>query len=641
MEDQDFGLETDISSHRIKLETENTIPFDKSFDVYTEIEVSPHNSFKATYKLIAVGKIEQDVEIIARPLNESRVQTELISRALSVSNRDTYLNIMYRGNSEVYTEIQPIGYNFLEAEIEVPPHNRMYAIYEVQQPPIVTDVYNPTQDAFTREEAAYQSINYGSNSSMVVGRSKDDIWRSFVQFDLSSIHPSYVLKESYLRLYYKGADPENLKLEILNASSEWQETNITHLNRPIPIDLIADKFTGNSNQRYIEFDVLEIVEYWVALEKNNNGFIIRLSNETAFGQAIFYTRETFSPPELIVKYYDSRIFSQGRSQQLTEIFAYKRNHSERFTEVTVDSIFSFENIYTEIYVHRPEVPLDFEAQAEITITKPYIETEIISSIRDKNEVLIEVGVRRSLEGTIFTEVTINAPFTLAQIDCARIDTSSLDTTVSITRPSINAEISVPFHDKNEVFTEIEINDIWTSIVYTELFVAKDKIAIEITPRVGKDSNLFAVIHVSKPKIETEIEIKHRNDILVEIEPNIKSDVFTEIIVSKPYIDVSIAVQLYDKSEEDTEIFVKFVQAIFSELNVKAVSQVDTVIDIKMVSQVHTEISVNRRFVQTEITIPTWADQEVPAIIEPRILMVDNKITIITVNGSVSGYAFIL
>uniref|UniRef100_UPI0020C17CE7 hypothetical protein n=1 Tax=Lysinibacillus sp. D4A3_S15 TaxID=2941227 RepID=UPI0020C17CE7 len=70
-----------------------------------------------------------------------------------------------------------------------------------------------------------------------------------------------------------------------------------------------------------------------------------------------------------------------------------------------------------------------------------------------------------------------------------------------------------------------INDIWTSIVYTELLVAKDKIAQEIIPRVGKDSNLFAVIHVSKPNIETEIEIKHRNDIFVEIEPNIKSDVF--------------------------------------------------------------------------------------------------------------------
>ncbi len=161
------------------------------------------------------------------------------------------------------------------------------------------------------------------------------------------------------------------------------------------------------------------------------------------------------------------------------------------------------------------------------------------------------------------------------------------------------------------------------------------------PRVRKDSKLFAVVHVSKPKIESEIEIKHRNDILVEIEPNIKSDIITEIIVSKPSIDVSIAVQLYDKSEKDTEIFVTFVQDIFSELTVKAVSQVDTVIDIKKVSQVYTEISVNRGFVQSEITIPTWADQEVPTIIEPRILMVNNKLTIITVNGSVSGYAFIL
>ncbi|WP_249664373.1 hypothetical protein, partial [Lysinibacillus sp. D4B1_S16] len=76
-----------------------------------------------------------------------------------------------------------------------------------------------------------------------------------------------------------------------------------------------------------------------------------------------------SPPDVEIKYFDSRILSQARSQQLTEIFVYKRKHSEWFTDVTVDSIFSFDKLDTEIYAHRPEVPLHFEAQAEITATK--------------------------------------------------------------------------------------------------------------------------------------------------------------------------------------------------------------------------------------------------------------------------------
>lgn len=609
--------------------------------LFSEIEVKPNNRFNAKYKLIAVGELEHNVEIIARPQKESLTQTELISRALDTSQKDTYLNIMYRGNSDIYTEIQPIGYHFLETEIEVPPHNRMWAIYEVQQPPIVTDVFTPTQDAFTREDVSYQSINYGENSSMVVGRSQDDIWRSFVQFDLSSINKSYVLKESYLRLFYKGSVPENIKLEILNANSQWYETNITHLNRPIPIDLIADDFTINKNLGYIEFDVLKIVESWVSLKKINNGFIIRLSNETEYGQTIFHTRETISPPELIVKYFDSRIFSQGRSQHLTEIFAYRKNNADKTAEITVDSVFKLEKTIAEIYVHRAEVPIDAEVLTEIIAIKPYVETEIISAIHDKSKILVEVSARRPLVSRTLAEVTINKPFTLTEITCVRKDNNSVDTTVSVTRPSINVEISVPRYGQKDVFTEIDINDIWVSRVNTEICVNRPQIAIEITPKVEKAGNLQTVIHISKLKIEAEVEVKHRNDILAEIEANIKSDVVTEIIITKPFIDVVVTVQQYEEAEKDTEIFVKYINDASTEIDIKSVTQVDTVIDIKIVSQVYAEISVNRRLIHTEITIPTWANHEVPTIIEPRILMVDNVPTLIIVNGTVSGYAFIM
>lgn len=656
MEDKNFKILSKVSSlnedskevfiekntnYQISIETEIDRIGKGKQDIFTEIEVMPNNFLKAKYKLIAVGKLEQDVAIVARPSSESLASTELISRAIDISERDTHLNVMYRGNSEIYTEIQPIGYHFLETEIEIPPHNRMYAIYEVQQPPIVTDIFHPTQDAFTREESAFQSINYGSNSSMVIGRSQNDIWRSFVQFELSSIHSSYVLKESYLRLYYKGSVPENFKLEILNANREWQETNITHLNRPIPIDLISDEFTINRNQGYIEFNVLKIVQSWVSLEKINNGFIIRLSNETDLGQTIFYTRESFSPPELIVKYFDSRIFSQSRSQQLTEIFAYRRRNSEKLTEVIVDSIYNFNKLDTEIYVHRTEVPLDFESQVEITVCKPHIETEITSSIREETKILIEIGVRRSRDKEKFAEITINTPITLAEIICTLREENVVDTTISVTIPSIQTEITVPRHDKHEVFTEIEINETWTSFVYTELFVAKDKITTEITPRVGKESNLLTVVSISKLRIEAEIEVKQRNDILVEIEANIKSDIVTEITVSMPYIDVTIAVQRSEETEKNSEIFVRYMDDVSTEIDIKSVNQVNSVIDIKRVSQVNMEISVNRRLVNTEITIPTWLDKGVTTVIEPRIIMVNNVSTLIIVNGTISSYAFIM
>lgn len=648
-------------------------------DIYTEIEIQPNNSFQAKYKLIAVGQSEKHIEIVARPEKESTTLSELISRALRFSNKDTYLNVMYRSNSDILTEIQPIGYNNMLAEIEVPPHNRMYAIYEIQQPPIVTDIFNPTQDSFTREHLSYQSINYGSNSSMVVGRSQDDIWRSFVQFDLSSINSSYVLKETYLRLYYRGASPAHLKLEILNADSAWQESNITHLNRPSPIQLISSNFIINEQAGYIEFDVLDVVKDWIALNKVNNGFIIRLSNETEFGQTTFYTRETNKSSELIVKYYDSRIFSQGRSQHLTEIFVYKADESIVESEITVKSDYGFSRMDTEIYVHRVEVPLDADILTEICITKPYVFTEITASIPvDADKITAEISARRSEERSINVEIAVSRPIIFAEIyvkhtsdidieivprllrkseidACITInkpyipieitpvihDESTIDAEISITKPHVDAEIIVPTNDENSILVEIEALDIWTSTVPVDIFINKDALPVEITPRVTKERNLQTVIHITKPKIEAEIEVKYRNDIWVEIEPNIKSDTMIELIVSKPYIAAAISVIVDEQSERNAEIYVKHMDAIPMEIDIKAIAQVATEIDIKAVSQVAVEISITKKKVNTEITVPTWVDADVLAVIESRIFMVNNVFTVIQVGSKGGAYVFII
>ena len=629
-----------INDHS-KIETEISSIYRGNSETLTEITAKPNNSFKAKFKLIAVGNSDKEVEITSRPLRENDSFAEIYSRALGVETKETYLNVMYRGNSDVFTEIQPIGYNNMLTEIEVPPHNRMWAIYEVQQPPIVTDIFNPTQDAFTREQSAYESINYGQGSSMVVGRSKDDIWRSFVQFDTASIDKAYVLTESYLRLYYKGSVPSDIKLEILNADSAWQETNITNLNKPNPIDLITSDFSVNVQEGYIEFDVIDIVKSWVALEKINNGFIVRISNETTFGQATFNTRESHMPPELVVKYYDSRIFSQGRSQQLTEIFAYLRRHSNKNTEITVSSVFAFSRQDTEIYVHRIEVPLDSDILTEITANKLYVPVQIIASIRDKSEVPIEIGIRTPEESRIDAEITISRPAVLTTINSARRDKLEIDTLISVTKPSVKIEISVPAYKYSQILAEVEVPETWTSLAYTEIHVSKDTAKVEITPRVARENSLQTAIYISRPKVETEIEVRYRNDIWVEIEPNIKSDVKTEISATKPYIEVEISVYGYDKSEVDVEIFVAYTDNVLTEIDAKAVSQVETVIDIKVVSQISTEISASRRKVNTVITVPTWADYDVVTAIEPRILMVDNIYTIIQVGSKGGAYAFII
>ncbi|KOS61404.1 DNRLRE domain-containing protein [Lysinibacillus agricola] len=617
-------------------------PIENSSFIKIEYEVKPNNRFKAKYKLYAIGNEDVLTEITVKQFKNSDVVTEITPRAFGISEKETYINIVYRGNSDIVTEIQPYIHNFIEVEIEIPPHNRMSAIYDIQQPPIVTDIFNPTQDAFTREKLEYQSINYGDYQSMIVGRSEDDIWRSFVQFDLKFTHSSYILTDAKLRLHYDGVISKDVVLEILNADREWSEYSITNLNRPTPIKLISNQFTINEDLKFIEFNVFDIVKDWVSLKQANNGFIIRTSVETSNNSVTFKTRESSLPPELIVDYYDSRIFSTGRSDVITELFVYKNGESDKLTEITVGSTYESSDREATIYVHRKEFPLDEDIVVEITVTKEFIPVELTVAIPDKSDIPTTIDVRlQDKDDKVIAEITVSKPDVLTEISCMRKDHSEFISTISISKPDINVEITVPIKDSSDIYVEIEANDVHSNEILTELIVSRESVYTEITPRVKSDSSLYAEITVSKPDTLAEIYVTYSSDILVEIEANIKSDIPIEICVSKQNIETEIEVRAHDGSQTNSEIFVVFTDDILVEITSNATSQIHTEININAISQINAEITISKPNILIDITVPTRDESEVLVTIEPRILTVDNIHTIITVNGKVSGYAFIM
>ncbi|WP_223553106.1 DNRLRE domain-containing protein [Lysinibacillus sphaericus] len=633
-------MEENISSNQIEREIAISAVVD-SFFINVEDEIKPNNRFKARYKLFAVGFSDISTELIVKQFGDSDLMTEITPRAIGANDKETYINIVYRGNSSVLAEIQPYIHNFVETEIEVRPHNRMVAIYEVHQPPVVTEMFNPTQDAFTREKLDYQTINYGGYTSMIAGRSEDDIWRSFVQFDIQSIHPSYILTDAKFRLYYSGTVPEGIHLELFDANKTWSEYNITHLNRPTPIQLVTDQYTVNEKVGYVEFNVLNIVKDWTSLKQPNNGFIIRVSNETSKGQVIFKTRESSLPPELIIDYYDSRIFSIGKSQHIAEIYIYKRQNSDINTEITVDSVFDSSKQDTEIYVHRKEVPLDLDILTEITVNKPYVNGELIVAIPLESNKFAEISVRNPRVDRQNAEITVNKPIIPAEITVRKTDSNPILTEIIASKPKIPVEITIPYYDDSTILAVIEANDIHINEIDTVIIVSKDTVKAEITPRVKEEENLYTEIIVSKNKIHTEIYVKYSDDVFVEIDANVKSDIATEITASIPIIPIELSVQRYDKDDIQTEIFSAYTSNIFTEIIVHQVDDIKTVIDIKATSNIATEITVSKPVIWSEITIPTWDGSSILTTIEPRIFMVNNIQTVIVVNGGVSGYAFIM
>lgn len=653
-----------------------------------EIFQTPTNRLKTKYTLYAIGSSDIETSIEVRQFKDDELLVEIVPRVIGNNDIETEINSVYGGTSDVWTEIQPYGHENIEAEIEVRPHNRMWAIYEVQQPPIITDVFTPTQDAFTREKSEFQSINYGFGTSIVVGRSADDIWRSYVQFDLSSIDDSYVLIDSKLRLYYSGSIPSSINLEVLNADKSWFESSITHLNRPIPVNLITNEHTVNTEEGYIEFNVFDIVEDWVQLKQLNNGFIVRLVNESVEGQAIFRARESYSPPQLIVKYYDSTVFSQGRSQFPTELEVKFATYDEVETEIEIDSAFDFSIIPTEIRVHRVEVPLDEEILLEITSTTPYVYSEIVASIPRDNDILTEISALSELrEDKKNVTVSVSRPDIQSEIFVSYLNTIEAEITISVeeedvvyaelsvSRPSVDSEIFVKYTDvinvelevkaeeeylvetelvvsKPAIATEIKIatlgdNDTETElsinrdVVDTEILVSKGSIPTEISSRVLRREDLYASIVVNRPHVEVELFVKYCDDILVEIEANIKSDIDTEIIATKPAIGTEIHARVQRENNKETEVIVPYLDIVYAEITALIYDNIETEIDVIKIDRHDVEITVTKPTIYTSIVVPTVVDMDIETEIQSRVFMVDNIMTDITVGGKKLSYVFII
>lgn len=644
-----------------------------------EIFISPNNTMKATYTLYAVENADTYAEIYVIQHDNSDINSEISIKVDRNDDLDSIIDIKYRGYSDVYAVIQPMGNNNINAVIEVPPQNRMWALYEVQEPPKITEIINPIQDSFTREKFEYQTINYGKNNSLVVGKDNGDYFRTYIQFDLSNWNSSYVILDAKIRLYYSGVIPNGMELELFNLNKDWYELGITHLNRPAPTSLIVDEYVNNPQERYIEFTVTQTIFEWIANSNLNKGFLVRPKNELLSQLITFKSRESSNPPQLRIIYYDNRIYSSGRSQIYGEIFVWNAKDSDINSEITVSSVIGNSDIPSQIYIHRYEVPVDNDIYAEITVNKPTVECEITVYRSDESNIDGILYVRSEIRSNkLNSEITISKPKTEAEIfikyrngidseiTVVRDEESVLLSEISISRPAIDGELFVKYLD--EVEAEITIKALEDNDIVSEITVSKPITWAEIKVVISDENDIDSEIYIKHhndvnseiyirveddSNLESEIYIKHIDSINAEItvraigEDNLDSeiyikhndDILSEISVSRSFILCEIEVK--ESNNIDSEIYIKYRDDINSEITVHEHSNILAVIDIVAVDRIESEISISKPDIWAEIMIPYWDDSDIDSEITARVLRVSNINSEITINKKARGYVFII
>lgn len=597
-----------------------------------------------TGKYRVVGQDNSDVlsEITVRRPKDSDVLAEITPRVIGNNEKLSELHVKHGRKTDVFAEIQPIGGVTIPAEIEVLPGNRMVGLFEVQEPPRLTAILNPTKDAFTRETSPYDVINYGTNNSLTVGRYQNEIYRSYIQFDLSDWATQNVIINTKLRLHYIGEIPINSKLEILTVDKEWSELGITHRNRPNPLEIVATAFTINTVGKYVDFEFTDVTSNWIKKVIVNNGFIVRASNETTAALFNFRARESVTPPELIVVYYDNRIYSTSRTQTLAEIFVRLVGDSDKFAEVTVSSAIGNRDKLAEIYVHRYEDPIDKDIEAEITVTRANALAEVVVSAYGDDEVLAELSVRSLVQHDIRNaEITVSKPTQEVELFVKYVDDIESEVTVfrwddsirpseiSVTREYVLSKIEVRY--RSSVYAEVTVRRPETSEKLTEISITREKIdteievkyredtLAEITIEAHEDSDKESVVSVTREAVLSEIEVRYKDNVEAEITVTILLDssrlaemtITKEFVYAEVYVknnsdvlsEVTAAKRLDD--DKETEITVSK-ELVYAEINIKGIaeSDIDSEITVRVQddSDKYTEISITREYVLALITI---------------------------------------
>src|SRR6185312_711522 len=463
--------------------------------------------------------------------------------------------------------------------------------------------------------------------SLLVGRYDNDIYRSFIRFNFDDWSSQNTIIDVKLRLYYLGNLPANGKLELFTVNSSWTETGITHNNRPSPKDLITVDYVNYPQGKYIEFEFTDITVDWVKNKIVNNGFLIRAPIEVSSELFVFRSRESSTPPELVVTYYDNRIYSAARTSTLAEITVQPVRDSDRLAEITVKSVFGKNDVKAQLYVHRPEDPMDSDMYAEITVTKPDVWATLSVAVLGGSDTLAEISSRSPLTN------------------------NSRDAEITVTKPDIWAEIFAAF--SNDVLAEIEVRKQIFNTVNAEISVTRPEVFAEIDVRYKssieaviiskgtRESDKFAVIYVTAPDVFAEISVKNRSDVYATIRSVRGGEDVTlaEINVTTP--DRWAEITAVKPSDVEAEIGVKFNSNIEAEIDVLIHSNVMAKIDVIKASKVQAEINVTTPDRWAEITVPYYRDSDVLAIIYPRIRSIDDLYAEITVARKAGAYVFMM
>lgn len=571
---------------------------DELFDINGELIIKNRLSNKLTGKYKLYKQVESDIEseiTIMKP-DEGSLNSFMWVRTQKNYELPASMQIMYRGNEQMQSSIEAVAGEYLEVAIQVRPYNRLFGKFELLEAPRKEVQLPPIADASTRSRSDLRTINYGDTKSMLVGKNDEEAFESFIDFGklIDRIPDIKLIEHATLRLYYIDS-PIGSKIELHQPNTIWRELGITDANKPYSTQLLSTDYSINTVERYIEFDVTDIVNKWESGDLLNYGLNIKTPEDKTLS---FFTRESQRSPELIVKYITSQIYSVGRSQFNGSLFINGKGYKDINGSLTVHSDVGLEYHEATLYVHRYADPLFEELNAQIGNSRPDILSEFVVAHRDDSAIdgLLTVSNRATNENT--TDISVNVPdlysrinvdpnaFLHSEIAIARKEINDTDGSFKVSQPDIGASLLISNYirdsyslesyltvkntkeEENEGKVVISSPDLWGGLTVR----AVDEDSIESALEIPFYSNKESDISINKPDLPASILIKYMNQIDAEI--LVKEREFLDLVIDVKQInEISGFLNVNQIEEKDGGLLIN-TPDLFSVIRPRVIDQDD-------------------------------------------------------------------
>ena len=602
-----------------------------SLDTYIHIK-SPENRFAAKYILYNQVHEELPSSLIAATRSVSEITSSVSARVRRTQEITNYVSVMYREQADLNSSIQAASKMDLEGMLSVRPHNRAQGKYELLEAPRVVVKLEPVADATTRSQPHLQTLNFGDTQRMMIGSDEIEQFESFVSFgELDTRIPDLLyLEEAKLKMYYTGSLAPNARIELHQPDTLWHEYGITYANRPHSTQLLSSSYVLNTAERFIEFDVMELLKMWRENIVPNVGLIIQSSDTTPI---YFNTRESSQPPVLQIKYITSQIYSIGRTEIDNEVFIYGAGRTDVASTLLVHSDIGLDWLESQLYVHRYQDHMHHDLPQLISVSHPELDTDLTIARRMNEELIANISIAESTveEKKAWVAVSnpelnsemitaIRAATERASLVAVRIGRNEeKDMEVAVSHPDIPSMITVDrqmtlvseltisqlFEDERATSLIVSIPDLHASLEVSNYIKATENLESKLTVIYNGDSPMISEIMVNKPDLNSDLQVR-----AIGHEEKTGS-------LEIPYLEEKPGQLHISNPDVVSSIEVKYSNILDAHISIKEREYLDCILDVHEWKELQATVDVRQIFdMENEITV---SKPDLASYIYPRVI----------------------